>query len=118
MPEPGEKVLSRALIAGGDLFFNTYEPNTSAAACKAAVGINRSYKVRLLDASPSSVAADGSGTYSDRFITSKSGGIAGDPQILCIGNTCHVLRDLPLEPDPVKVPPLGKTYWMDSPDLE
>ncbi|MDT4812564.1 hypothetical protein FQZ97_455280 [compost metagenome] len=118
LPEPGEKVLSRALIAGGDLFFNTYEPNTSAAACKAAVGINRSYKVRLLDASPSSVAADGSGTYSDRFITSKSGGIAGDPQILCIGNTCHVLRDLPLEPDPVKVPPLGKTYWMDSPDLE
>ncbi|MCY1299696.1 hypothetical protein D9M70_492350 [compost metagenome] len=116
--EPGEKVLSRALTAGGDLFFNTYEPNNGAAACRAAVGINRAYKVRLLDASPSSVAAGGNGTYSDRFETSTSGGIAGDPQLFCVGNECHVLPDPALPPDPVKMPPLGKTYWMDTPDVE
>lgn len=112
--ELGEKVLSRALVAGGYLYFNTYEPSASAAACSAAVGTNRSYKVRLQDATPASVPANGSGTYADRFSTSNSGGISGDPQLICQGNQCHVLPDPSLPPDPIPTAPLGKTYWMDS----
>ncbi|MDN4146177.1 pilus assembly protein PilY [Pseudomonas tohonis] len=112
--ELGEKVLSRALVAGGYLYFNTYEPSASAAACSAAVGVNRSYKVRLLDGTPASVPANGSGTYADRFQTSNSGGISGDPQLVCQGNECHVLKDPSLPPDEVPSAPLGKTYWMDN----
>lgn len=113
----GEKVLSRALTAGGVLYFNTYEPSISSAACSAAVGKNRSYSVRLLNATPASVTVDGNGTPGDRADSSNSEGIAGDPQLFCQGDKCWVLKDPSLEPDPVDAPPPGKTYWMDSSNL-
>ncbi|MBO3276762.1 PilC/PilY family type IV pilus protein [Pseudomonas schmalbachii] len=110
----GEKVLSRALTAGGILFFNTYEPTTSTAACSAAVGKNRSYSVRLLDATPASIEANGNGTPADRAELSNSGGISGDPQLFCSGNNCWILKDFPIPPSSAKNPPLGKTYWIDT----
>lgn len=113
----GEKVLSRALTAGGVLYFNTYEPSISSAACSAAVGKNRSYSVRLLNATPASVTVDGNGTPGDRADSSNSEGIAGDPQLFCQGDKCWVLKDPSLAPDPVDAPPPGKTYWMDSSNL-
>ncbi|UXJ51807.1 PilC/PilY family type IV pilus protein [Pseudomonas citronellolis] len=113
----GEKVLSRALTAGGQLYFNTYEPSSANALCKASVGRNRSYAVRLLDATPVSVPISGNGTYADRYTDSNSEGIAGDPQLYCIGNDCYVLPDPSIEPDKIPTPPLGKTYWMDTNNL-
>lgn len=114
----GEKVLSRALTSGGVVYFNTYEPSTSTAACSAAIGINRSYAARLLDATPASVAANGNGTPADRAQTSNSGGISGDPQLFCSGNNCWVLPDPAITPVLTQTPPLGKTYWIDKTDLD
>lgn len=116
----GEKVLSRALTVGGDLYFNTYEPSRSTAACSASVGKNRSYAVSLMYATPASytVNADGSITYGDRSATSNSGGIAGDPQLFCSGDNCWVLPDPSIDPVKTKTPPLGKTYWTDKLDLD
>ncbi len=111
----GEKVLSRALTAGGSVYFNTYEPSSSNAACSASIGKNRAYSVRLTNASPKSVAIDGPGTYEDRYQDSNSTGISSDPQLFCQGNECFVLPDPSVAPTSVTTPPLGKTYWMDEP---
>ena len=111
---PGEKVLSRALTVGGEIFVNTYEPSSVAGQCKASVGINRSYAMRLEDASPITTEVGSDGGYADRFTTSNSQGIAGDPQLFCQGNNCWVLRDPSLPPLKAKVPPLGALYWSDS----
>lgn len=110
----GEKVLSRALTIAGQVFFNTYEPSSSAGACKASVGRNRSYAMRLDDASPIAIPVGSTGSYADRFTNSNSQGISGDPQLFCQGNDCFVLPDPSLPPEKVKVPPLGKTFWIDS----
>ncbi|WP_435606139.1 hypothetical protein [Pseudomonas knackmussii] len=110
----GEKVLSRPLTAGGQLYFNTYEPSSAGAQCKASIGQNRSYAVRLLDATPVSIPVGGSGSYADRYTSSNSEGISGDPQLYCAGNDCYVLPDPSIPPDKIPMPPLGKTYWMDK----
>lgn len=112
----GEKVLSRALTAAGQLYFNTYEPSSSNSQCSASIGLNRSYSVRLADASPTSVAVDGNGTYENRYTNSNSEGIAGDPQLYCVGNDCYVIPDPSVPPDKLPTVPLGKTYWMDTDD--
>lgn len=120
MTRSGEKVLSRALTTGGDLFFNTYEPTTSTAACSASVGVNRSYAVSLLYATPArfTVDTDGNATYDEsRSETSNSGGISGDPQLYCSGDECYVLPDPAVDPIKANTPPLGKTYWTDKLDL-
>lgn len=110
----GEKVLSRALTAGDAIYFNTYEPSSSKAACSASVGQNRSYAVRLLNATPARLATDAAGTYEDRYQESNSGGISSDPQLFCQGNDCYVLPDPSVAPTQVRTPPLGKTYWIDE----
>jgi type IV pilus assembly protein PilY1 len=111
---PGEKVLSRALTVGGEIFVNTYEPSSTAGQCKASVGVNRSYAMRLEDASPITTEVGSNGTYANRYTTSNSQGISGDPQLFCQGNNCWVLRDPSLLPIKAKVPPLGVLYWSDS----
>lgn len=120
MTRSGEKVLSRALTTGGDLFFNTYEPTTSTAACSASVGVNRSYAVSLLYATPARFTVDTNGNTvydNSRSETSNSGGISGDPQIYCSGDECYVLPDPAVDPIKANTPPLGKTYWTDKLDL-
>lgn len=114
----GEKVLSRALTSGGVVYFNTYEPTTASAACSAAVGVNRSYSARLMDATPASVPINGVGKPADRSQSSNSGGISGDPQLFCSGNNCWVLPDPAVPPVLTETPPLGKTYWIDQSDLD
>lgn len=111
---PGEKVLSRALTVGSEIFVNTYEPSSVAGQCKASVGVNRSYAMRLEDASPITTEVGSNGIYANRYTTSNSQGISGDPQLFCQGNNCWVLRDPSLPPLKAKVPPLGALYWSDS----
>ena len=110
----GEKVLSRALTAGGEIFVNTYEPSTVAGQCKASVGRNRTYAMKLEDASPVSTAVGSNANYTSRFTVSNSQGISGDPQLFCQGNTCLVIPEPSLPPREVKMPPLGTLYWSDS----
>lgn len=110
----GEKVLSRALTVGGEIFFNTYEPSMAAGQCKASVGLNRSYAMKLEDAAPISTAVGSNSTHSDRYNSSTSQGISGDPQLFCQGDDCFVLPDPSLPPLKAKVPPLGALYWSDS----
>lgn len=110
----GEKVLSRALTAGGSVYFNTYEPTTGRGVCSASIGKNRAYSVRLANATPTSVPLDGNGSYEDRYQDSNSGGISSDPQLFCQGDKCFVLPDPSVSPTAVTTPPLGKTYWMDE----
>lgn len=114
----GEKVLSRALTANGSVFFNTYEPSTSTSTCSAVIGKNRSYAVKLYDATPALVDASSNPTPSDRAQMSNSGGISGDPQLFCTGNSCWVLPDPSIPPVESKTPPLGKLYWIDSQNLD
>ncbi len=121
MTRSGEKVLSRALTTGGDLYFNTYEPTTSTVACSASVGVNRSYAVSLLYATPSRYTVDVNGNVvyeTSRSVTSNSGGISGDPQLYCAGDECYVLPDPAVDPEKANTPPLGKTYWTDKLDLD
>lgn len=113
----GEKVLSRALTANGAVFFNTYEPSTSTTTCSAVIGKNRSYAVKLYDATPVLVDASANPSPSDRAQMSNSGGISGDPQLFCTGNSCWVLPDPSIPPVETKTPPLGKLYWIDSQNL-
>lgn len=110
----GEKVLSRALTVGGEVFVNTYEPSSVAGQCKASVGRNRSYAMKLADASPITTEVGSNGTYADRFTDSNGQGIAGDPQLFCQGNDCKVLPDPSLPPIKAKMPRLGALYWSDS----
>jgi type IV pilus assembly protein PilY1 len=115
----GEKVMSKALTIDGQLFFNTYEPSASTAACSASIGKNRSYSVFLMDATPTKTIVDVNGVSvpGDRDTPTNSGGIAGDPQLFCTGDDCWVLPDPSVDPVEVDMPPLGKTYWMDHTNI-
>lgn len=80
----GEKVLSRPLVIGGNLYFNTYEPKANQNSCQAATGITRAYRVNLLDSTSISTT---------RFVVSKGGSLPSNPQIYCKGNSCWVYND-------------------------
>ncbi|MGC4008674.1 MAG: PilC/PilY family type IV pilus protein [Pseudomonas sp.] len=86
--QDGEKVLTRAVTLNGKLFFNTYQPTAVSNSCQAAVGLNRSYEVNILDATPTIVD---SSDPSDRFKNSlANGGLAPDPVVFCQGSSCYV----------------------------
>lgn len=114
----GQKVVSKSLTLDDIVYINTYEPSANQTGCKASVGKNRSWAMRLANATPASVAANGNGTPDDRWEPSNSGGIAGDPQVFCNAEYCWVLPDLGVPPKKTKVPPLGKTYWIDKSSLD
>ncbi|CAE6943922.1 conserved exported protein of unknown function [Pseudomonas marincola] len=116
MGNTGEKILSRALTAGGTVNFNTYEP-TLPNGCRPSSGRNRAYSVRLRDATPTLVGVGETGSHADRSTESNSSGIAGDPQLFCSGDNCWVLPDPSVEPTAANMIPLGKTYWMDNTQL-
>lgn len=81
----GEKVLSRPLVAAGELSFNTYEPEVNLNGCKAAPGTTRAYRVNLFDSS----AANGL----TRYVVTKGSSLPSNPQIYCKGNACWVYND-------------------------
>ncbi|MDF3867489.1 pilus assembly protein PilY [Pseudomonas denitrificans (nom. rej.)] len=86
--QDGEKVLTRSVTLNGKLFFNTYQPTAVSNSCQAAVGLNRSYEVNILDATPTIV---NSSDPSDRYKNSlANGGLAPDPVVFCQGSSCYV----------------------------
>lgn len=92
----GEKVLSRALVFNGRLFFNTYEPRAASDTCKPSVGLNRAYAVNLLNATP---------VVTTRYVTTTGGALPSDPQLYCKGNYCHIIGDPSLGALPAGDPP-------------
>jgi type IV pilus assembly protein PilY1 len=117
LTNPGEKVLSDAITFSGHLFFNTYEPATTAASsCNPVQGVGRAYMVNVYDATP--VAQNLDGNPGARFSSLKAGGIPPRPIVLfpdtgsshakdpvvCVGTECSE----------VEWPAAGATYWIDE----
>lgn len=80
----GEKVLSSTMAIGGELYFNTYQPVLTQAACRAALGVSRGYRVSLLD---------GTAVGISRFSVLKGATLPSNPQIYCKGDTCWAYND-------------------------
>ncbi|MVW74688.1 pilus assembly protein [Pseudomonas xionganensis] len=117
---PGEKVLTRALTAGSNstVFFSTYQPaTTNANPCEAAFGTARGYAVNLFDGSPLEIADPNNPTAEDRFSVLKIPGIPPQPELLCIGDKCFVIRG-PGDIEEVELPAPGKLYWIDQTELD
>jgi type IV pilus assembly protein PilY1 len=117
---PGEKVLTRALTTGvkNTVFFSTYQPaTTSSNPCEAAFGTARGYAVSLFDGSPLKEAVPGSPTLTDRYSVLKIPGIPPQPELICIGKDCFVIRG-PGDIEPVEMPSPGKLYWIDRTELD
>ncbi len=129
----GEKVLSRPLVVAGQLLFNTYEPEADPEGCKAAPGVNRAYRVNLMD----STAVNGT----TRYVVTKGSALPSNPQIYCKGNACWAYNDpsqlvevkgpdddpeeCATSPNPEKcrcdknpicvwMPSTPRTYWIDE----
>ncbi|KXU39138.1 hypothetical protein AXE65_10195 [Ventosimonas gracilis] len=123
----GEKVLSTASSAGGDVFFATYVPANNRIGCQVMLGSNYVYRLSLSSASPpveiinppaNGIAGKATVTYQPPFQKSdvvgiiSGGGIFSDEKnrgtFMCFGDTCSELNISPCEN------PRGcKTYWID-----
>ncbi|MBB1517919.1 pilus assembly protein [Aquipseudomonas guryensis] len=113
----GEKVLAESTTFAGKVFFNTYEPNASAAnnSCKAVQGVGRAYAVNLFDATPITQMVSGTADRADRSRELLTAGIppkgitlfpeGSDNPPLCIGTECEEL-DVDIT--------VGPTYWIDE----
>lgn len=77
----GEKVMSKAIILLGEVFFTTYTPDTSVtAACSAAPGESRLYRMSAVDGAASyDLNKDGTITADDRSVGGRRG-LVGEPQ--------------------------------------
>lgn len=77
----GEKVMSKAIILLGEVFFTTYTPDTSVnAGCTAAPGESRLYRMSVVDGAVSyDINKDGTITASDRAVGGRKG-LVGEPQ--------------------------------------
>lgn len=112
----GEKVLSSSLTVNGHLFFNTYEPTAQSGSCVASVGLNRAYKVALLDARPINNHITIDGTSNQRFQEVVTSGLLPDPTVVSIDNKNVLLRFPSIEELPSVH--LGQTYWMDMTEFD
>lgn len=117
MENSGEKVLSEATTFAGQIFFNTYEPNSNSAnsSCKAVQGTGRTYAVNLFDATAPMQWITGSPDRADRTRVLMTAGIppktiilfpeGRDKPVLCNGPECD---DLDVDST------VGPTYWIDE----
>lgn len=115
----GEKVLTRALTAGSQstVFFSTYQPAASTSdPCQASFGTARGYAVALFDGSPLELADPNNPSSEDRYSELKIPGIPPQPEVICIGDKCFVIRG-PGDIDEIEVPAPGKLYWIDETEL-
>jgi len=112
----GEKIISTPKTVKGRVIFNTYTPpKASDNPCAVGRSENRTYDLRVEDATPSSVAKGTKGDYSGYSILSKSQGALGDPNVICFEGKCRVQFGRGEFSDPFsRQAGLGrKTYWID-----
>jgi len=115
LPKKGEKVLSTPLVVKGVVTFNSYVPE-KAVGCSAAMGQNLTYRVRLWDASPATVAVGTVGSDDTRYTPSKARGIASSPILVRLGSVVGVFASPVDNPDLTprdEAGQLKKSYWMD-----
>jgi type IV pilus assembly protein PilY1 len=114
----GEKVLSKSFTFQNAVFFTSFTPAAAANACVAASGLNRLYRVDVVDGSPTTNLDDPIDdpddlTEEDRIQELQQGGIApkpvflfprdrSDEPIVCIGVECL---------DPGMDNDLVRTFW-------
>lgn len=114
----GEKVLSKSFTFQSTVFFTSFTPAAAANACVAASGLNRLYRVDVLDGSPTTNLDDPIDdpddlTEDDRIQELQQGGIApkpiflfpkdrSDEPVVCIGVECI---------DPGMTNELVRTFW-------
>jgi type IV pilus assembly protein PilY1 len=111
---PGEKVVSESITFQNTLYFTSFSPGGNGDACVAAGGLNRLYKISVVDGAPRT-NLDGSAdpddlTATDRYKTLSQGGIAPRPVIFfeptedengavvtdeqgCVGVECDLLDE-------------------------
>jgi type IV pilus assembly protein PilY1 len=117
MENPGEKVLSEAATFAGQVFFNTYEPNSSSAnsTCKAVQGTGRSYAVNLFDATPPQQRIVGSPDRSDRSHVLLTAGIPPKTIFLFPEGRDKPAGMIGTEGEDLDVDiTVGPTYWIDE----
>ena len=115
----GEKILNKSTTFQNSVFFTSFTPGAAANACVASKGLNRLYRVNVLDGSPvtnldgSVDEPDDPLTESDRYSNLQQGGIAPeaiflfpedqpDKPVVCIGVECP---PVPLDNQ------LIRTFW-------
>ncbi|MBX9753606.1 MAG: hypothetical protein K2X80_02545, partial [Pseudomonadaceae bacterium] len=118
----GEKVLTRALTTGSQqtIYFNTYQPSANTSSCTATFGTSRAYAVSLYDAT----AVDPiTGDPVPRFSLLSAPGIPPQPEEICIGDHCFVIKGPGTGTgtgksgiDIIDTPPPGLMYWIDDTD--
>jgi type IV pilus assembly protein PilY1 len=114
----GEKVLTRALTTGTQqtIYFNTYQPSANTSSCTATFGTSRAYAVSLYDATAVDPITN---DPVPRFNLLSSPGIPPQPEELCIGNNCAVIKGPGTGTgnpgiDIIDTPPPGLMYWIDD----
>lgn len=117
MENAGEKVLSEAATFAGQVFFNTYEPNSNSAnsTCKAVQGTGRSYAVNLFDATPPQQRIVGSPDRSDRSHILLTAGIPPKTIFLFPDGRDKPAGMIGTEGEDLDVDiTVGPTYWIDE----
>jgi type IV pilus assembly protein PilY1 len=125
--DDGEKILGESLTIDNVLFFNSFAPVESVQSCLPGAGINRNYRVSIIDGSALTNldnSADAENlTDADRFIEGTigapvSGPAYGPDMQACSGLDClDGDREFPLETDPGDNGPgatpdiIHETYW-------
>jgi len=112
LQDVGEKIISTPKTINRAVHFNTYTPSKPGSnPCAIGLGINRTYNVDILNGAPD----QGTGSYDDYVIISKSQGINGDPNVICFEGKCWVQFGPGEFSDPFSTQAkIGrKTYWID-----
>ncbi len=122
--DPGEKILGESLTLDNVLFFNSFAPSSAVQSCLPGAGINRNYRISVIDGSPLTNldrSADAENlTPTDRFVEGQLGAPVSDPGFgpddkVCSGLDCFDGDD-EFETDdandgPDDGPIVRKTYW-------
>ncbi len=116
----GEKVLASSLTLQHEVYFTTYEPEPSSAACTVAAGTSRLYHVNATDATPV-INYDGAGgdaitdlTKSDREVELKTTAIAPTPVRLRVGGQDVVVVGTEIIKPSENNVVYTRTYWFEE----
>jgi len=115
----GEKILGESVTVDNVVFFNSFAPTGAAQSCLPGAGINRFYRISILDGSPLTNLDDSVDddilTPLDRFIEGDIGVPTSSPGLffgadgkieVCSGVACFSEDNPTFTPEPV-----NKTYW-------
>ena len=118
--DSGEKVLAESFTFNNQVFFTSFSPNNTGAACIAGPGTNRLYRVSVRDGSPVINLDESTDetdlTEEDRYVQLDQGGIAPEPifvfpedlkgePVACVGVECF---------DPGFDGNAIRTYWFQD----